>query len=1492
MKLSNLLKRTGAFVLSIALTGALCDGFLGEPLQAAGTNKIEFKEIIWDNEYIYTDNTAVVSGYGVGTRIQMDNSWKYTTPPFGYSWKGIPPGTTSQNLTGEQGSGYISLKHPMDIEPGWPDDTEWIQYEVNPRLSVNVKDGFGTFTYGRVVDSGPSQPTTVSVTVKSPSALPVTSNCSLTFRTENGQVDAEGAQSLSFEPVTRATGSWASSYVGATVTTKSVKDKEFTIEVRPQSGGDPTENKMEFIVSSPMNKVPAGAVFTLNYTYDALNGLALTATSPKRTMLNIKSDMRNLVGASETGKKLPYLEFNNKSDTQNMVTGSFKLLNTFYKYNAKMKIDWSVKDGGGTYVDIQQQRGSQQVTAVLQNIPPDDVDVTLVATIGFYEGAGTGITPITHEVPLTLLGTGTRPNVTLVQQTFGRNQGGAQQTETKMIVDNIFPTRMEVYDGSTTHVAPLNTQKTWPPFSVDANLKFGYARGRANYVKISASGSGKIEFREGGSPNGKVLDANGVTIQNNSTGSLQQITQGTFIGKQAGAVSLKIEYFNAAGAIAPSYSYNVQVEDHSPKSDASLKQLDARLTIDPNATDDQKEAFNATYSPNGALNYGFQSDMFTYNFSVPDVVETISLRPVYNTLSVYPGVDQSVSVSVTPPGASIPNVPNNTYSDAIPLVRDGTTSITLRASAEDGTLASYTLNILRSSQSIDNSLKDIVVNQINPEKTNVPLTPNFNPGVYGYTITVPYSVEKLNVKAIANDVWAAKPKITSDGPETNFFMRIFENASNKEVLLRYDVIDQATQQVNNVTKVEVTVTPENQAVSPQVYTILITRSPPDNNSDISSLKLFRNREGEEVKLDGKGFDKNQRIFYATVPYSTDQLRLELLPDSKLAQSVRVEASTGEKKTLQYVKKDTPLIFNFPGLGQGTTPDPALNEITYRIWTLAESGNETDPPYQLIVTRAPPDKDTGLTALTVQNEADNQAVPGYTFIPTKREYSFSVDYTVEAVVVTPTAKSKLSKVYVDGKLVNENVPSRTIKLAAGGVTKITVRIVPESGEADAGTYVLNITRTTPSNEARLINLVVNGGTDQKPTPFVPATTSYSWSIPEGTKDYTVTATSVDPKATITVNGKAAPNGGPSEKIVSTEATSTVTVVVTAEDGKTTKTYTLKISNYNLMKKSNNADLASLKLNHGQLAPVFNPSVLEYEVYVKPTAMSLALTPRPANSKAKVEVKHGNRVLSEFDGAYTSSLLEDETVFTILVTAEDGKATKTYILNVYRNDEEKEGVFAPITPDMVDFETANPIIIDIATYPVVDAQVFNTLKTEYPDKTILFKGNDYTLELKGSDMDTLVPHTATFDLSFSFTTPEETAIENLLYDMESRNDRIDPVYVYFDHHGTLPAPMLLTVSLGKEYSNETIYWNYYNKERDRIDYYGYVNTNAKGTFSVPIEHFSTYFITIVRVYGAENKSGLDFSSTPWAEEIGVETPTQKVNPNTGRADATPPGAGGTR
>jgi len=101
-----------------------------------------------------------------------------------------------------------------------------------------------------------------------------------------------------------------------------------------------------------------------------------------------------------------------------------------------------------------------------------------------------------------------------------------------------------------------------------------------------------------------------------------------------------------------------------------------------------------------------------------------------------------------------------------------------------------------------------------------------------------------------------------------------------------------------------------------------------------------------------------------------------------------------------------------------------------------------------------------------------------------------------------------------------------------------------------------TFATPSTVATLSSLALNAGTL---TPvFASVTTGYSATVPNATSSITVTPAVTQPQATITVNGTAVDSGTASGGISLNVGGNLITVLVTAQDGVTTKAYTINVN----------------------------------------------------------------------------------------------------------------------------------------------------------------------------------------------------------------------------------------------------------------------------------------------------------------------------------------------
>ena len=133
----------------------------------------------------------------------------------------------------------------------------------------------------------------------------------------------------------------------------------------------------------------------------------------------------------------------------------------------------------------------------------------------------------------------------------------------------------------------------------------------------------------------------------------------------------------------------------------------------------------------------------------------------------------------------------------------------------------------------------------------------------------------------------------------------------------------------------------------------------------------------------------------------------------------------------------------------------------------------------------------------------------------------------------------------------------------GTATVTVDARPE-GQPDApplASVMFEVeVAQAPSTDATLSGLVLSDGTGEVAlTPaFDPATQSYTAMVGNSVASVAVTATVADDSATVTVNGVAVASGSPGDAIDLEVGENVITVVVTAEDGATTVTYTVTVT----------------------------------------------------------------------------------------------------------------------------------------------------------------------------------------------------------------------------------------------------------------------------------------------------------------------------------------------
>ena len=192
---------------------------------------------------------------------------------------------------------------------------------------------------------------------------------------------------------------------------------------------------------------------------------------------------------------------------------------------------------------------------------------------------------------------------------------------------------------------------------------------------------------------------------------------------------------------------------------------------------------------------------------------------------------------------------------------------------------------------------------------------------------------------------------------------------------------------------------------------------------------------------------------------------------------------------------------------------------------------------------------------------------------------------------------------------------------------------------------------PSTDATLSSLALSDVT----LAFASSTTEYAASVANDVDETTVTPTTNDDEATyeIKLGGVADADGA----IPLAVGSNVITIEVTAEDGETTKTYTVTITR--AAPPSTDATLNGLALS-GIDFGTFDPDTTGYTASVANDVDETTVTPATNDAGASYVIKLGG--VADDDGVIP--LTVGSNVIAVEVTAEDGETTKTYTATVTR------------------------------------------------------------------------------------------------------------------------------------------------------------------------------------------------------------------------------------
>ena len=374
-------------------------------------------------------------------------------------------------------------------------------------------------------------------------------------------------------------------------------------------------------------------------------------------------------------------------------------------------------------------------------------------------------------------------------------------------------------------------------------------------------------------------------------------------------------------------------------------------------------------------------------------------------------------------------------------------------------------------------------------------------------------------------------------------------------------------------------------------------------------------------------------------------------------------------------------------------------------------SSTTRTYTVTVTRPPASTDATLSGLTLGN------IDFGTFSSDTTSYTASVAHSVSETTVTPTVNHSGARrvIKLDGRQIGLTILFGLGVPLSVGSNVFTVEVTAEDGST-AKTYTVTVTRAAASTDATLSGLTLSSvdfGT------FASDTASYTAEVDSTVTETTVTPTVTDSAASyvIKLGGEEDPDG----TVALAAGSNVITVEVTAEDGSTTKTYTVTVSRLVTSQQNqvpSDATLSGLTLSGIDIG-TFASDTTSYTASVAHSLSQTTVSPTVSYDGASHVIKLGGA--TDTDGVVSLSV--GSNVITVEVTAEDGNTTETYTVTVTRAAASTDAMLSGLTLSGIDIGT---FASGTTSYT---ASVAHSLSQTTVSPTVSYDGASHVIKLGG-------------------------------------------------------------------------------------------------------------------------------------------------------------------
>ena len=331
----------------------------------------------------------------------------------------------------------------------------------------------------------------------------------------------------------------------------------------------------------------------------------------------------------------------------------------------------------------------------------------------------------------------------------------------------------------------------------------------------------------------------------------------------------------------------------------------------------------------------------------------------------------------------------------------------------------------------------------------------------------------------------------------------------------------------------------------------------------------------------------------------------------------------------------------------------------------ESQNGLTSTYTVTVTRLL-SSDNSLSALSVKvNNATQPLVPG--FDAKTLDYTVDVQTSVTSVSVTATKSDPNATMLIRSTTVPAGTNPGQVPITLGSpgtLTPVTIEVTAPNGSKR--TYSISIKRL--AGDTNLTALVVTANSVAHPVDLN-SPPPYTVNVATNITTVDVSATKSDPNAVMAIGSVTVPSGTASGSATnlplgSPGSDTLISVLVTAQNGVDTKTYTVTIHRA----ASDDSNLSALTVTENSFAhPIDLNTPPPYTINVPTNVTTVDISATKSDPNAVMAIGSVTIPAGTASGSASNLPLGgpgSDTPISVLVTAQNGIDSKTYTVTIHR------------------------------------------------------------------------------------------------------------------------------------------------------------------------------------------------------------------------------------